>query len=141
MRTGFGDDGGHQEDAYINGMIGIMLPVMEKSMILAGQYARACGRDTIVSDDMQYAMKYCAMHTVGRDIGSMYPEIYTQDEDEDEDEDDEVDEDTCPPFTRYMGTDPHFLAVNDAYDQWGAWVPEIPAERMLKNAIDSNEYV
>jgi hypothetical protein len=28
--------------------------------------------------------------------------------------------------------------VNEAYDRWDSWVPQSPAEEMLKNAINSN---
>jgi hypothetical protein len=92
----------------------------------------------IVSEDMHYAMKYCAMHTVGQDIGTTQ-ENYEDEEDDDDDEDEEDEEDEEEvPFVRYAGNDPRFIAMNEAYDQWESWVPETPAEQMLKNAIDSN---
>ncbi len=89
MQTGFdGGDGDQMVQGYVNSMIDIILPVMEKSMVLAGAYCKACGRDTIPPEDMEYATKYCAMYTVGQDIGTLFPDIY-DDEESDEDESDE----------------------------------------------------
>ena len=61
MQTGFGDAGDTQATNYMNTMIDIMMPVMENSMILAAEYCKACGRDVILPEDMEYASKYCAM--------------------------------------------------------------------------------
>jgi len=42
MQTGFGDGNGDQMvEGYVNSMIDIILPVMEKSMVLAGVYCKA----------------------------------------------------------------------------------------------------
>jgi hypothetical protein len=32
-------------------------------------------------------------------------------------------------------------AITEAYDAWESWVPTNPSERMVKNAIDSNEHL
>ena len=74
MQTGFGDAGDTQATNYMNTMIDIMMPVMENSMILAAEYCKACGRDVILPEDMEYASKYCAMNTVGQTIGSIRSE-------------------------------------------------------------------
>ena len=58
--------------------LNIIQPVMERSMVLAAEYADACGRNVILSEDMEYAMKYCAMNEVGKKIGSLFPEIYDE---------------------------------------------------------------
>ena len=122
--------------------IDIITPVMEKSVILAAQYCRACGRTTITGKDFEYAMKYCARYVVGQDIGSILP---AQDEDEDEDEDEDdveiVEETDDEGFTRYDGDEDIFRRVNQAVDTWDAWVPESPVERYLFNAINSNEHL
>ena len=52
MQTGFGDGGDRMVEQYIETMTNILLPVMEKSTLLAAEYAKACGRDTIVPEDM-----------------------------------------------------------------------------------------
>jgi hypothetical protein len=59
MQTGFGDAGDTQATNYMNTMIDIMMPVMENSMVLAAEYCKACGRDVILPEDMEYASKYC----------------------------------------------------------------------------------
>ena len=141
MQTGFGDGNGDQMvEGYVNSMIDIILPVMERSMVLAGVYCKACGRDTILPEDMEYATKYCAMYTVGQDIGTLFPDLY-DDEESDEEDVREVDPEDCPPFVRYTGDDERINLMNQAYDHWESWVPQNPTERMLKNAINSNEHL
>ena len=139
MQTGFGGDGSAMAEQYMKSMIDIMTPVMERSMILAAEYSKACGRDTLLPEDLEYAMKYCAMYTVGQTIGSLMPEIYDEElsDDEEEDEDDE----DLPEFVRYSGDDETFIQMNEAYDRWDDWVPQSPVEEMLKNAINSNEHL
>ena len=126
-------------EGYIEMMSNIMIPVIEKSTLLATEYSKACGRDTLLSEDMDYAMKYCVMHTVGLTIGPMFPEIFDGIDSDCSDEDIiEVDTEDCPIFERYSGTDIKFIHVNEAYDQWDTWVPQSPVEEMLKNAVNSN---
>ena len=120
--------------------INIIQPVLERSMILAAEYAKACGRDIVLAEDMEYAMKYCAMHEVGKKIGTHFPEIYEEEPSEDE-EDIEIEEDEDVPFTRYSGREYKFVKMNMAYDNWNTWEPKNPSEQMLKNAIDSNEHI
>lgn len=121
-----------------NSAIDIIQPILEHSMILAAEYARACGRDMILSEDLEYAMKYCAMHEVGKKIGTYFPDI---EEEEDEDEEDIEFEEEEVPFTRYSGREYKFVKMNMAYDNWSSWEPKNPSEQLLKNAIDSNEHI
>ena len=121
--------------------IDIVVPVLEHAMVLSGQYAKACGRSTILSKDMEYCMKYCAMHTVGDKIGSYFPDVYDIEESEDEEEIEVVDEDMEEPFEPYQGSNVAMKSITDAYDAWESWIPTNPSERMLKNAIDSNEHL
>lgn len=141
MQTGFGDGGDGLMNQYIETMTNLLMPVMERSTILAAEYSKACGRDTLLPEDMEYAMKYCAMYTVGQDVGSLFPEIYEEGEEEEEEEMPIVDPEECPPFERYSGDDPTFLQMNEAYDRWDSWQPQNPTEQMLKNAINSNEHL
>ena len=76
MQTGFGDAGDRMAEQYIDTMTNLLLPVLEQSTLLAAEYSKACGRDTLLPEDMEYAMKYCAMYKVGESIGSTMPEIY-----------------------------------------------------------------
>jgi len=137
MQTGFGES--QMAEEYIKSMTDIMLPVMEQAMLLAGEYCKACGRDTILPEDMEYAMKYCAMYTVGQQIGTMFPEIYEDDEDDEDEDIEDVPSEDCPPFVQYTGEDTRFIQMNEAVERWDSWVPQSPIEQMLKNAINSNE--
>ena len=110
-------------------------------MVLAAEYATACGRDMVLGEDMEYAMKYCAMNEVGKKMGTHFPEIYEESSDEEDQEEDIEFEDEEIPFTRYNGREYKFVKMNMAYDNWGAWEPKNPSELMLKNAIDSNEHI
>ena len=60
MQTGFGDSGDNMAEQYISTMMNIVTPVLEKSMVLACEYAKACGRDIVLPEDIEYASKYCA---------------------------------------------------------------------------------
>ena len=114
----------------------ILLPIIETSTVMAAHYAKSSGRDTVTPEDIEYSLKYNAMHRVGLVIGSLYPEIY---EDSDSEEDDEfiVDNDTV--FTRYLGDDEWCIKMNEAYDSWDSWIPGCPMEEIIKKAIDSQQ--
>lgn len=138
MRTGFALP--HENpvgDNMIQTMFGLIQPVLETGMILAGKYAKGCGRDTMLDQDVEYAMKYCIMYKVGESTGSIF-----QDEDDIEVEEEEieiVEPEDCPDFKRYSGDDNELKRVNDAYDAWNNWKPESPIQELLKNALDNNE--
>jgi len=128
------------QDSALN----IIQPVMEQSMVLAAEYADACGRDIVLGKDIEYAMKYCAMNEVGKKIGTHFPEIYDSENDSDDEEDDiEVidEEDEDIKFERYSGRQYKYVKMNMAYDTWNTWTPKNMTEMMLKNAIDSNEHI
>ena len=40
-------------EGYIEMMTNIMIPVIEKSTLLATEYSKACGRDTLLSEDFR----------------------------------------------------------------------------------------
>lgn len=125
------------EDRIIESAIDIILPVLESSMILAGHYAKNCNRDIVTAMDVEYAMKYVAMHHVGKNIGSLFPEVYDESSSEEEDF---ADEDECE-FTRYSGDDEFCVAMNKAYDEWDSWTPQNDAEKMIKKSIDEKAQV
>jgi hypothetical protein len=118
----------------------IFLPVLESAMIYASHYCKACGRSTVTSHDVQYGWKYAARVTLGKKIGSFFPEIY-EEEDEDSESEDEILEvaEEDEPFTRYDGVDELYTKMNEVFDEWDAWEPFSPAEKMIKNAIDSQK--
>jgi hypothetical protein len=123
--------------------IDIFLPVMESSVVLAAHYANATGRDSVTAQDMCYGLMYAARTVTGKQIGSLFPEVYDDDDDEDEEEDDDEEEEEGE-WTRYEGTDnEHAIKMNECADTWDAWDPDSPAERALKNAVNKamKEYV
>ena len=122
------------EDDIIKAATEIIQPVFESAMVLAGHYVKESGRNTITSQDVQYALKYCARNLVGKHIGTLFPE----DSDDDSVSDGsitEVDEDESP-FSRYSGGDKLMNEINEAVDTWDEWVPESPIEVMLKDSVD-----
>ena len=114
--------------------IAIFLPVLETSVVLAAHYATATGRDCVTAQDMCYGLMYAARTITGKQVGSLYPEIYEEeDDDEEEEEEDEEEEE----WIRYQGTDnEHAVKMNECADTWEAWEPESPAEYALKNAVN-----
>ena len=126
------------EQQIIETATGIIQPVIEGAMILAGHYMKACGRSILTGDDVQYSMKYAARNLVGKHIGTLFPE---SDDDDDDDDDDssieEVDEEV-DPFVRYQGDDKLMNDINQASDTWDTWIPSSPMESMLKDSINTS---
>jgi hypothetical protein len=125
------------EDEIINSAIDIITPVMESAMILAGEYMKMCNRETLTSFDIQYAMKYCARNVVGREIGTLFPDLEEESDEESESDLEIVDEED-EPFVRYSGDNQLMNDINQAVDTWSEWVPVVPMERMLKDSIDNS---
>jgi hypothetical protein len=113
--------------------IDIILPVLESATVLAAHYAKACGRDVVVAQDMRMGMMYAARNVLGKQTGTLFPEIY--DESDEEEEEEEVEEDV--EWIRYEGDDETANNMNECEATWNEWVPESPAERMLKKAIEN----
>jgi hypothetical protein len=153
MRTGEGD---FDTSAILESALDVFRPVMESATVMAAHYARACGRDIILAEDMNMGMMFAARYVTGRQIGSLFPEIYEEsgtdsdsgsDFDEGEEEsgtDSDQDSDgwetvseTELVWSRYQGTDDEqALKMNECADTWASWEPQNPSERALKNAID-----
>jgi len=114
--------------------IDIFLPVLESSVVLAAHYAKATGRDCVTAQDMCYGLMYAARTITGKQVGSLFPEIYDESDEEEEEEEDEEEEEQ---WIRYEGTDnEHAVKMNECADTWEAWEPESPAEAALKNAVN-----
>lgn len=128
------------EESIINTAMELITPVIESAAILAAQYSKKCNRDFVTAKDMQYAMRYCTRTVLGRQTGTLFPEIYENEEDSDEEDNFEIVEETEDSFSRYSGDDSLMNSVNEAYDTWDSWVPHSPMEKMLKDAIDKNLY-
>jgi hypothetical protein len=118
----------------------LLLPVLESATVLAGHYAKACGRDVVLAEDMSYGLMFAARNVLGKHVGTLYPEVY-DDTESDSDSLPELineDEETDPPWTRYSGTDDLPLKMNECADTWASWEPSNFAENALKNAVDKN---
>jgi hypothetical protein len=115
--------------------IDIFLPVLESSVVLAAHYAKATGRDCVTAQDMCYGLMYAARTVTGKQVGSLFPEIYEESDSDEEEEENEEDEEE--KWIRYEGTDnEHANKMNECADTWEAWEPESPAEAALKNAVN-----
>jgi hypothetical protein len=126
----------------------IFKPVMESATVLAAHYAKACGRDVVLQEDMRIGMMYAARYVTGRQIGSLFPEIYEEESGTDSSGSDydpdgtdssgswETVDDQELVWTRYEGSDDHAVKMNECADSWDTWEPQNPSERALKNAID-----
>jgi hypothetical protein len=115
--------------------IDIFLPVLESSVVLAAHYAKATGRDCVTAQDMCYGLMYAARTVTGKQVGSLFPEVY--DESDEEEGEEAGPEDEEEQWIRYEGTDnEHAIKMNECADTWDAWEPESPAEAALKNAVN-----
>lgn len=120
--------------------IDIFIPVMESAIVYAGHYCKSCNREIITSMDMCYGWRHAARTTLGNKIGSFFPDVYNESDDSSESSDDSLLEDENETeFTRYTGDDETCKKMNENYDTWEEWIPETPAERAIKNAIDSSD--
>lgn len=142
MRTG---DGELDTSAILESALDIFRPVMESATVLAAHYARACGRDVVLQEDMRFGMMYAARYVTGRQIGSLFPEIYEETSDSQSESSGDSDSsaswetvsDSELVWTKYEGAeDEQALKMNECADSWDAWEPQNPSERALKNAID-----
>jgi len=137
MRTGRGDPIEDNEERCAQ-MYEIYLPVIETAVVVAAEYATACGRASFVQRDVEYGMKFAARTVVGNQIGTFFPEVY----EENESDDDELQAAMAgvaaseEPWTRYEGADERLRLVNTLVESWDEWVPETPADRIIKRCVD-----
>ncbi len=115
--------------------IDIILPVLEAAIVYASYYCKACERSIVTAKDMEYGLKHAAMTTVGKHLGTHFPE---DDDGSMDDSDSEYEEDD-EPFTRYTGTEELYLQMNESFDNWDSWEPQSPAEHAIKNAVDKQK--
>ena len=138
--------------AILESALDIFRPVMESATVLAAHYTKACGRDVVLQEDMRMGMMYATRYVTGRQVGSLFPEIYKEESGTDSDGDSSTEgsgsdsdssgswetvSDSEMVWTRYEGTeDDQALKMNECAETWDAWEPQNPSERALKNAID-----
>ena len=138
MKTG--QSGDMDTGGIENAAMDLFLPVVESAAVLAGHYAKACGRNCVMAEDMSYGLMYAARNVAGRQIGSLYPELYENSDTETDSDDSESDSDESP-WSRYEGTeDDTARNMNDCVATWDQWEPTNPVERALKNAVDKNSF-
>jgi hypothetical protein len=114
----------------------LFLPVLESAVVIAGHYAKGCGRDTVLAQDMCLGLMFAARNVTGKQIGSIFPEVYEDSESDSESEEEEDEEQEDPEWTRYEGDDETLMKVNECADSWDSWEPESPVEHALKNAVE-----
>lgn len=126
------------EQQIIDTAINIIQPVMESSIILAAEYAKACGREYVTGQDVKYALMYSAQNTVGKHSGTLFPELQDDEESDDENDIEVIEEDEENAFTRYEGDNELMNKINEAYDNWDSWEPQNMMEKMLQDAVNKN---
>ena len=89
------------EQQIIDTAIDIVTPVLEGAIIIASEYATGCGRNFITGMDVRYGMRYAARTFVGNRIGSMFPEIYSDEDQDDGREGDEREQHRPDQLPRY----------------------------------------
>jgi hypothetical protein len=122
------------EESIQQSAFDIFVPVMESATILAAHYAKTCGRDVVLAEDMKLGLMYAARNVTGKQTGPLYPEVWDEEEEDEESQSDSDQED--PEWVRYEGPDDMATKMNECADSWDSWVPESPAESALKNAVD-----
>ncbi len=109
MKTGQGEV---NTDAFEQSATDLLLPVLESATVLAAHYAKACGRDTILAEDMSYGLMFAARNVLGKHVGTLYPEVYEDSESDDlgsetdqsQSETDQSQSDCDETWTRYSVT-------------------------------------
>jgi hypothetical protein len=118
----------------------IFLPVMESATVLAAHYAKACGRDIILAQDMNIGLMYAARNVTGKQVGTLFPEIYEESGSESDSGSWETASDDEIVWARYDGTDDEMaIKMNECADTWDSWEPESPAEGAIKNAVEKTK--
>jgi hypothetical protein len=87
----------------------------------------------VLAEDMKIGLMFSTRNVTGRQLGSLYPEVYDSGS-ESETETEDAQED--PEWVRYTGDDEVALSMNDCIDTWDSWEPDSPAERALKAAVN-----
>jgi hypothetical protein len=131
VRSGTGD--GDLVDTIEEEAHKLLLPCLEAAHIVAAEYARACDRDVILSQDFELGLKFAARRVLGRQTETFFPELEAEDS---ADSVLSVDESTVE-WTRYEGADERLREVNALAESWADWVPQTPIEEALKRSIDS----
>ena len=138
MRTGFGLT---EESSTIDHerLTNILSYFTEQAITIGVKYAHAAGRDTLTSEDIQYALQYQAKHFLENSQNEEDLETklngYSEGTESDEEESDEEE------FTRAENSnDPVICEMNRCHDEWENWVPSNLIETLIKNAVDQTTF-
>jgi hypothetical protein len=113
--------------------------LLEKSVLVAAQYASDAGRDNLSSEDMVRGLKHQAFHFLDApDLNERIEQYMNRDDSESDSESDsgsDSESDDCEDFSVATGSE---LAeeVNTCVEKWDSWEPETPQQEALKRAID-----
>ena len=119
---------------------------MENALALAAEYAAAAGRDTVLSKDVEIALKYVCRYLYGEP--SVLDDEDDEEADEEEEDDDEEDEEEeggieivdeeSVEWTPVPNEDEDNIVekIHLCYDLWEDWDPPFHEQRLLKEAID-----
>ena len=123
-----------------------LMKFMENAVVLGAQYAKAAGRDTLTSKDIEYALKYNVHEFVQDDEFEKECDKYVKSkmswadtEDSSEEEyDSEEEEEEEEEFTRAdNSSDPIIIKMNKYVDEWSDYQPTDRLQQIIKQSIDS----
>ena len=148
MKSGFQMFDDSKDDEFMENfstrLESILQVLMKKAIITAAEYSTKSGRESIVGQDMIYALQY-QTHEFGlqpdieQEILAMENDSeseYESESEEEEYEDDdsiEIDE----PFQRATDISDEFVNKMNAYhDGWNEWEPSDPIQKILKDSVN-----
>ena len=150
MQTGFGLTEGDIDKGLMTKIEAMLVTLLEDCVHVAAVYVNECGRNTITSTDMLYAVQYQAreffkqenlIENIDKNV-KMLNEAEETDSEKETDSEEEMDseEETDSEeedFTRCQNeTNPIVKLMNEYHDSWNEWMPEHTYEKLLKKVID-----
>ena len=134
MKTGFDLCDTTIADTFEKSGTELLNKLVEYAVINASTYAKSAGRDNLSGTDIIIALQYEAHEFLYRN--NLNENTYCSDSDSDSESIGETnDDDSANEFTRSYSNDPLIEMMNYYHDTWDSWHPEIPLERVLKNAV------
>ena len=158
MQSGFGLIEDKIDKELMTKIEAMLVTLLDDCIHVAVVYVNECGRNTITSTDMLYAVEYQAreffkqenlIENIDNNVKMLTEAEEESDSDEeteshveasDEETDEETDEESDSEeenFTRCENeTNPIVKLMNEYHDSWNEWKPEDTYERLLKKVID-----
>ena len=111
--------------------------LLEHAIVNASIYAKSAGRDNMSGKDIIIALQYEAHEFLNRNLMSNENEYESEDESDSESVGETDDDDpTADAFTFSYSNDPLIQRMNYYHETWDSWIPTLPIENALKNAVD-----